>query len=136
MDGKAIEISSLSGISADWCECGRPKMNRLMGIVTGCEACDEVITRHRCTGRPDIDDVTCGEPWECRDCGSVWTAAEEVERCPDCCADCGHEITVRRWGVVQGDRIDTAPRYVPPPSCYPVRSGAMVHVKPGCRCGQ
>ena len=35
-------------------ECGRPKSFRLWpGTRTGCKTCDEVVTRHRCTKRPD-----------------------------------------------------------------------------------
>ena len=144
-------------LAGNWCEeCGRAKSFRLWpGILTGCATCDEVITRHRCTKRPDLP---IGQSWECPDCGTLWTAAEEE----DTCESCGQGIGTmnRTWETVPGDRIDTAPRHKPepwtplrnawrstvdamyarpaPPSlpkdCYRMTGGSMVHVKPGCRC--
>lgn len=104
-------------LAGNWCEeCGQAKSFRLFpGTLTGCKTCDEVITRHRCTGRPDLDALAVGESWECPDCGSVWSAGEETKDCPDCCGDCGHLVTVKRWSVVEGDRVATAPRYKPEP---------------------
>jgi len=145
-------------LASNWCEeCGRAKMNRLLGMLTGCKTCDEVITRHRCTGRPDLDPLDTGALWTCQDCGTVWVVTEEAAWCPECgCSECRTE---KRWTVsVPGDRIDTAPRHKPQPftplrvpsfsppphipfgvtlphtSCYKTASGIMVHVKPGCRC--
>jgi hypothetical protein len=95
-------------------ECCRPKSFRLWpGTLTGCTTCDEVVSRHRCTRRPDLDSVALGVPWECPDCGTVWTASE-VE---DTCGECGQGIgTMRRtWDSVPGDRIGTAPRHKPEP---------------------
>lgn len=155
-----VLMSSEQGIrpydlAGNWCkECGRLKMNRLLDVLTGCLACDEVITRHRCTGRPDLDALAVGDSWECTDCGSVWSAGEEEKPCPDCCTECGHRIVVKRWFVIEGERLDTAPRYKPEPfapfrnvfisrrvtrplslgACYRTRSGQQVHVKPECRC--
>jgi hypothetical protein len=143
-------------LAGNWCEeCGQPKLNRLYSGLTGCATCNEAITRHRCTKRPDLDP---GQSWECPDCGSLWTAREEEETC----GECGQGIGVMRkaWDSVAGDRIDTAPRHKPepwtpfrnlfretvraaysrrrPPSlpeaCYRTDGGIMVHVKPGCRC--
>ena len=97
-------------------ECGRPKSLRLFpGALTGCVTCDEVVTRHRCTRRPDLDDIATGGSWECPDCGSAWSAGLETSDCPDCCSECGHRVTKKRWFVVEGDRIDTAPRHRPEP---------------------
>ena len=139
------------GLAANWCEeCGRPKMNRLLGILTGCPACDEVITRHRCTGRPPLDDMMIGEWWMCGECGSTWTAVEKE----DTCGECGRSGTVKGWECTPGARLDTAPRYEAESyapfrdmlprrnrraasgakACYRMRNGSMVHVKPGCRC--
>ena len=105
------------GLAGNWCEeCGRAKSYRLWpGTLTGCKTCDEVVTRHRCTSRPDISEMAGGQSWECRDCGTTWTAGSEEEPCPDCCGDCGHVVTVRRWSFTKGDRIDAAPRYEPKP---------------------
>lgn len=143
-------------LAGNWCEeCGRAKIYRMWpGALTGCKTCDEVVTRHRCAGRPDIGEMSDGQSWECRDCGSTWTAGSEEEACPDCCGECGHRVTVRRWNVAEGERMVTAPRYKPQPfapfrylfprpavsrpgpfgSCHRTASGIMVHVKPGCRC--
>ena len=138
-------------LAGNWCEeCGRAKSYRLWpGVLTGCKTCDEVVTRHRCMKRPDLD---VGQSWECPDCGTLWTAAEEEETCGECGQGIG---TMRRtWNSVPGDRIDSAPRYEPrpftplrnlfagtsrsavspPSSCYTMANGSMVHVKPGCRC--
>jgi hypothetical protein len=92
-------------------ECGRPKSFRLWpGTLTGCKTCDEVVTRHRCTKRPDLD---AGQSWECPDCGTLWTATEEEEACGECGQGIG---TMRRtWDTVPGDRLDTAPRHKPEP---------------------
>ena len=145
-------------LAGNWCEeCGRAKSFRLWpGTLTGCKTCDEIVTRHRCTGRPRIGELADGQMWECRDCGSRWTPRTETEYCLDCCGDCGHQVPVRRWNKEEGDRIGTAPRHDPQPfapfrnilprsavpasppgpfgECYPMASGAMVHVRPGCRC--
>src|ERR1700689_2096557 len=151
-------------LAGNWCEeCGRAKSLRMFGYLTGCTACDVVVTAHRCTGRPDLG---TGESWECPDCGTVWTAGEKEETCGECGQGIG---TMRRtWENVPGDRLDTAPRHDLQPftpfrnalhrtagaalsrplvspannrypggpigSCYRLASGAMVHVKPGCRC--
>jgi hypothetical protein len=93
-------------------ECGRAKSFRMWpGVLTGCKTCDEVVTRHRCTRRPD--DLPLGATWTCPDCGSTWTAREEE----DTCGECGQGIgTYRRaWDSVPGDRMDTAPRHAPQP---------------------
>ena len=147
------------GLAGNWCEeCGRAKSFRLFpGTLTGCKTCDEVVTRHRCTKRPDLDP---GQSWECPDCGSLWTAREEEETCESCGQGIG---TMRkRWDSVAGGRIDSAPRHEPLSftpfrnalrktadalitlpfryqkpslgSCYQMASGPTVHVKPGCRC--
>jgi hypothetical protein len=133
-------------------ECGRAKSYRLWpGVLTGCKTCDEVVTRHRCTKRPDL---ATGESWTCPDCGTAWTAREEEETC----GECGQGIGTmgRTWDVDVGDRIGTAPRRDPPPctpfrdlfslpaarvtrpgpfgECYKTASGMQVHVRPGCRC--
>ena len=150
------------GLDGNWCEeCGRAKSFRLFpGTLTGCKLCDEVITRHRCTGRPDRDPLDPGESWECPDCGSTWTAIEEADNC----GECGQEVWRKTWAVVEGDRIATAPRHEPQPfspfrsalreiadasfrrpfrneirrpgSCYRMGNGSMVHVRPGCRCAR
>ena len=138
-----------------WCEeCGRAKSFRLWpGMLTGCKTCDEVITRHRCTGRPEPDDLDVGTPWTCPDCDSTWTVVEEAAWCSECgCNECRTE---KVWRVsVYGDRIATAPRHDPPSvtpfrsiftgrrplrpgpfgECYTMAGGAKVHVRPGCRC--
>ena len=137
-------------LTGNWCEkCGRAKSFRLWpGGLTGCATCDEVVTRHRCTKRPDLD---VGQSWTCPDCDSVWTAREEEETC----GECGQGIGRMRktWDSVPGDRIDSAPRYKPEPwtpfrniftrqapsrpeECYRTPGGIMVHVEPGCRCKQ
>ncbi len=106
------------GLAGRFCceECGQAKSFRLWpGMLTGCKTCDEVITRHRCTSRPDISEVADGQSWECRECGSTWTPRAREEDCPDCCGECGHQVTVRHWEVVEGDRIGSAPRYRPEP---------------------
>ena len=145
------------GLSANWCEeCGRAKAEpaSLTRPPSGCATCDEVITRHHCTGRPSLDELNLGESWTCPDCDSVWTCTE-VE---DVCGECGQSGMVRGWETVPGARIDTAPRYepyVPVPmrnifraalplprrrekpslgTCYRMGNGSMVHIKPGCRC--
>lgn len=142
-------------------ECGKAKSQRLFGMLTGCGTCDEVITSHRCTGRPDLDGLADGESWECPDCGSKWTPRSEERDCPDCCGACGHRVTARTWDTEEGSRLATAPRYKPEPwtplrnalretanalaapprrdppgpgACYRMGNGSMVHVRPGCRC--
>jgi hypothetical protein len=104
-------------------ECGRAKSFRLWpGMLTGCKTCDEVITRprHRCTGRPDRDGIHVGASWGCPDCGTIWTAVERE----DLCGECGQGIGIMRktWDSVPGDRIDTAPKYDPPPPFMPFRN--------------
>jgi hypothetical protein len=145
-------------LADNWCEeCGRAKSYRLWpGLLTGCKTCDEVITRHRCTRLPAVTDRAPGQEWECPDCGSSWRLAEEEDWCPDCCGECGHKVTSRRWVLEEeGDRLDTAPRHVPPVytpfrnpfrpvaasskpgpfgECHRTPGGIMIHVKPGCRC--
>ena len=138
-------------------ECGRPKLNRLLfGVPSGCETCDEAITRHRCTARPSLDDLAVGQSWTCPECDSVWTCTEEE----DTCGECGRVGMVKMWETIVGARFDTAPRYKPyvpvplrnslraavnPPTprgferpslgtCYRMGNGSMIHVKPGCRC--
>ncbi len=135
-------------------ECHRPKSFRLWpGTRTGCKTCDEVVTRHRCTGRPAVDSLALGESWTCPDCDSIWTCAEKE----DWGGECGQVTGTRKgWDSVPGGRLDTAPRSDPQPftpfrnpfprtaippdppgpfgSCYAMASGAMVHVRPGCRC--
>ena len=99
--------------AGNWCEeCGRAKSFRLWpGTRTGCAACDEVVTRHRCTSRPDLDALALGESWDCRECGSTWTAVEKE----DWCGECGRSGMVKGWDSVPGDRLDSAPRYEPQP---------------------
>ena len=92
-------------------ECGRAKSLRMWpGTLTGCGTCDEVVTRHRCPGLPDLN---VGESWTCGECGTVWTAGEREETC----GECGQGIGLMRktWTSVPGDRLDTAPRYEPQP---------------------
>ena len=143
-------------LSAGWfCEeCRRPKSFRLWpGTRTGCKTCDEVVTRHKCTGRPGLDSLDLGASWTCPDCGTTWTAGEAL----DWCGECGQDTGMRKtWNSVPGDRIGSAPRHDPQPfapfrnpfprsavrhdppgpfgECYQMTGGAMVHVRPGCRC--
>lgn len=151
-----MEITGLVpyDLAGNWCEeCGQAKMNRLLGFSTNCRTCREVLTRHRCTDRPDIDELELGRSWECPECGSTWAVTEKE----DWCGECGRPQMVKTWDVTPGDRIATAPRYEPPlsplapfrnlfvhpavippslpRSCYR-KNGFMVHVKPGCRCSQ
>lgn len=142
-------------------ECHRFTSNRLlMSAPSGCATCDEVITRHRCTGRPARESLETGDAWECPDCGSTWTAIEVAENC----GECGQEVWRKTWETVEGDRMATAPRHNPvvftpfrnlvrdltappaysvwtkagnavrPESCYRASAGFTVHVQPGCRC--
>ena len=135
-------------------ECHRPKSFRLWpGTRTGCKTCDEVVTRHRCTKRPDRESLALGASWTCPDCGTTWTCTEKE----DWCGECGHVCGMKKgWDSVPGDRLDTAPRHDPQPftplrnpfprsaarhdppgpfgDCYQMAGGAMVHVRPGCRC--
>ena len=71
-----------------------------------------MITRHRCTKRPELE---LGQTWECPDCDSIWTLDAIQEKCPDCCGDCGHQVEGKHWDYVPGDRIDTAPKHKPQP---------------------
>jgi hypothetical protein len=105
---KAIIPYDLGG---SWCEeCGRPKSLRLFpGSLTGCATCDEVVTRHRCTRRPDLESLALGESWECPECDTLWTAAEKE----DWCSECGRSGMTKGWDVIPGDRIDTTPRRKP-----------------------
>jgi hypothetical protein len=78
-------------------ECGRHKMDRLLLASytpfrwpgqtrppvtwppsTGCATCDAVLTAHRCTGRPDLDNMCDADQWKCPGCGLVWHARVEV----------------------------------------------------------
>jgi hypothetical protein len=100
-------------LAGNFCEeCGRAKSWRLFpGFLTGCAACDEVVTRHRCTGRPDLESLTLGESWECPECGTSWTATEKEDQC----SECGRSGMVKGWDTVPGDRIGTTPRREPQP---------------------
>ena len=106
-------ITPYAGLAGNWCEeCGQAKSYRLWpGMLTGCATCDEVITRHRCAGRPDLGALDVGASWECPDCGTVWSVAERE----DTCGECGRSGMVKAWSHVPGDRIDSAPRYQPQP---------------------
>ena len=159
MTGPGIIPYDLAG---NWCEeCGQAKSYRMWpGVLTGCATCDEVVTRHRCTGRPELDSLDVGASWTCPDCGTAWIVTEEGIWCPECgCHECRTE---KRWTVsVPGDRIGTAPRSKPEPwtplrnalrqtvdalyakpdqrrppfgACHRTASGIMIHVKPDCRC--
>lgn len=55
---------------------GRAAVQAPAPVLTGCKTCDEVITRHRCHGRPRLEDMDDGQSWTCP-CGTTWTA--EVE---------------------------------------------------------
>lgn|GEM_PF-2010838 len=101
-------------LAGNWCEeCGRAKSLRLFGYLTGCSLCDEVVTRHRCTKRPDLESLALGESWTCPDCDTLWTTREEEETCGECGQGIG---TMRKtWDREPGDRIDTAPRHEPQP---------------------
>jgi hypothetical protein len=91
-------------------ECGTPLGNRwLMAGDSGCRTCDDAVTRHRCTGRPDVLSLAPGESWECTDCGSTWTAIEVA----DSCRECEQEVRRKTWETVEGDRMAIAPRYKP-----------------------
>lgn len=113
MTGPGIIPYDLAG---NWCEeCGQAKSYRMWpGLLTGCATCDEVVTRHRCTGRPELDSLDVGASWTCPDCDTIWAIAEEAVWCPECgCRECRTE---KRWTVsVPGDRIGTAPRHKPQP---------------------
>ncbi len=129
---------------ADYCcpECGRPVVQRLWELLTGCATCDAAITRHRCTARPSIGPLAVGDSWTCRECWSVWTVAEGE----DTCGECGQSKTVKTWGYAAGARIDDAPGHQPhaftpfrdviprATKCHRTAGGIMVHVKPDCRC--
>lgn len=141
MSGTGIYLYDLAPPACP--ECGRPLGSRwLMTAPSGCAACDEAITRHRCTALPARESLEPGESWECPDCGSRWTAIEVA----DSCCECGQEVRRKTWAWVEGERIAAAPRYEPvaftlfrdivPRSgkCHRTPGGIMVHVKPGCRC--
>jgi len=159
MEGKTVEAFGLADYRCE--ECGRSKALRLFGYPVGCKTCDEIASRHRCTGRPGMTDLDAGESWECADCGSVWTVVMEE----DTCRECGRSGMEKTWSPVPGDRMESAPRFQPPPflrpflqpylrrpfavpadgvfrfrqqdgmsGCYRTPSGVQVHVKPGCRC--
>jgi uncharacterized protein (DUF983 family) len=107
-------------------ECGRPKSNRPFEILTGCTTCDEVITRHRCTGRPDVNSLRAGLSWTCPECDSVWTVTEAETGEP--CEECGLPRAVATWQVEPGARLATAPRYVPrKPDPVPEPTGRSRH---------
>ncbi len=102
----------LYDLAGNWCgECGRPKLSRLLGYgLTGCPECDEVITRHRCH-LPSAA-AAAGTQFTCRECRSAWVLVTSTEPCGDCCAECGHKVTVRQWEIT-GDRRVTGPRREP-----------------------
>jgi hypothetical protein len=96
-------------------ECGRPKLGRVFATaLTGCGECDEVLTRHRCTKRPDITAVGGGDRWVCPDCASVWVTETVTEPCEGCGGDCGHLVRLRCWDVAE-DRRAQGPRRAPTP---------------------
>lgn len=142
MNGAGIIAYDLDGYHCP--ECGTALGNRwLMTGDSGCTACDEAVTRHRCAGRPDRGSLEPGDSWECPDCGSTWTAVEVADNC----GECGQEVWRKTWEAVEGDRIATAPRYKPVvftpfrdrvpragSKCHRTAGGIMVHVKPDCRC--
>jgi hypothetical protein len=161
MDTPAADLFPSLGVApfdlaGNWCgECGQPKINRLFDVLTGCPECDEVITRHRCTARPDRADLGTGDTWECPDCGAVWQAIEQAGPC----GECGQDVREPGWDSTPGPYLDTAPRHEPAPSmfapfrnllprrrppqragqpgaCYRLPSGSMVHVMAVCRCGR
>ncbi len=126
-------------------ECKCPLGSRwLMTAPSGCAACDEAITRHRCLTRPRRGDLETGQSWTCGDCLSVWTATEEEEPC----GECGQPRMVKTWAYEKGSQAAAAPRYSPAVfaplrnmirrrdtgPCYRTAGGLMVHFKPGCRC--
>ena len=89
-------------------ECERFKPDWILhSVPTGCATCDEMITRHRCTGQPDLDSLAVSGSWGCPVCGCVWTAVRGD------CHECGAPGMETTWSVVEGDRMDTAPRYEP-----------------------
>ena len=100
-------------LAGNWCEeCGRAKSLRLFpGALTGCKTCDEVVTRHRCTSRPDLGTLDIGASWECPDCGTAWSAVERE----DTCGECGRSGMEKAWSHVPGDRLASAPRHRPQP---------------------
>lgn len=92
-------------------DCGRPKLARLFALgLTGCEQCDEVITRHRCSGRPSSDSVFPGTRWKCPVCASAWVAREREEPC----GHCGQPVVSKCWDIVD-DRRHEGPRTEPQP---------------------
>jgi hypothetical protein len=124
-------------------ECQQPVTRRLFGYPAGCATCDDVITSHRCTGRPAVLDHHAGDHWECPECRSVWLVVKTEDPCPEC----GQPVTEHTWQVAHvGERIAMAPRYKPvrytpfrnvlarPSPCYSLPGGSRVHVRPGCRC--
>ncbi len=101
-------------------ECGQAKLNRLfLDTLSGCSECDGVITRHRCGPIPK---VPAGQSWQCTLCDSTWTAREEEQDCPDCCAECGHRVTVTVMDYERGARVDSAPKRVPQGPYTPFRN--------------
>lgn len=112
MDDGSVVAYGLTGFHCE--ECGRAKSLRLLGYLTGCKTCDDVITRHRCAGRPALDDLAVSESWQCPECGSLWTVTEEA----DTCGECGRTAMIKAWDCVPGDRLDSAPRYQPPQSLF------------------
>lgn len=144
--GRVTETGMLADdLALPFCpECSSPLGNRmLMTAPSGCGTCDEAITRHRCTGRPDILTLAAGESWECPDCGSTWTVKQETWPC----MECGQPRKDVTWDYREGDRIAAAPRYEPVAltpyrnrvprargKCYRTPGGSMVHVQPDCRC--
>ena len=112
-------------------ECGRPKGNRwLLGTPSGCATCDEVITRHRCTARPSIDERADGDIWRCPDCDSTWLVIMEE----DTCGECGRSGLQKTWKLaVPGARLESAPRhqpYVPTPMRNPLATAGRIASPP------
>lgn len=128
-----------------------------------CATCKEVATRHRCTKRPALETVALGDSWECPDCGSLWAVIEEEDTCGECgrsgmvpgwsyqqgdrydtAPRYEHKPMIPFRNVLPSyspyveyhrRRAELAARdAVPPGACYSMPSGALVHVKPGCRC--
>ncbi len=70
-------------VAGHFCEeCGHPKMNRLLDVLTGCTTCDDVITAHRCEGRPVAEEVD--QAWQCPDCLAWWLAERKEDTCGEC----------------------------------------------------
>lgn len=92
-------------------QCGRGGGARLAGWLVGCGKCGEFVTRHRCTGRPDIATLDAGTSWECADCGTTWIVTGK----PDPCRECGRG-DMKSWSHAArpARRLSEAPRYRPP----------------------